>query len=712
MAVRTIYLHVGMPKTGTSALQMFLGTNREALEKDGFYYPNFTVRFPEVGANRNGHFLKYVQFRKDEPADYMQCVKELKEMISAHDKIILSEEALWGKQSKKNWWKSVKKWANELCVDLKIIVYLRRQEDLVESLWNQKIKGFQKQTESFSEFLHNKSYDYLPLDYEKALAEMSKYFGEENLIVRSYDFSRFVGGNIYGDFLDSIGLKLDNKYVTDENPTNISLPVDAVEIKRIINMNAVYAEMTGVNFYDQVIRDAYGGIKTGKKDKRTMFSDEELATIQNEYQQSNEAVAKQYLNRTDGQLFSERKAKEIYSANEEEMFSAAIKILAGGDLYLYQRIEELENEMQAIREKMTENYNNRFHKRVIRKIMSIFRRKEISAFLLGACLAGTVLLTACGGSGAAKTDGKTITNVSYDPTRELYAEYNEMFKNYYLEKTGEECEVVQSHGGSGGQARSVVEGADADVVTLALEHDITMIEDAGLIDTDWISEFDRDSSPYTSTIVFLVRKGNEKNIKDWDDLTKEGVEIIHPDPKSSGGACWNFLAAWNYADKKFSGNEEQIKSFMHDLYANVTVMDSGARGSTTTFVENGQGDVLVAWENEALQTVSEYPDEYEIISPSVSILAQPSVAIVDVNAKKNGTEELSKEYLDYLYSEDAQRLIGEMGYRPSDESVLAEFGEKFDLNMNLCTISDFGGWDAAYETYFTDGGVFDEIYGN
>ncbi len=326
------------------------------------------------------------------------------------------------------------------------------------------------------------------------------------------------------------------------------------------------------------------------------------------------------------------------------------------------------------------------------------------------------LLSGCNSS---KTDvavaqdnsGKvTITNVSYDPTRELYAAYNEMFKEHYLEENSTEVEIVQSHGGSGGQARSVVEGANADVVTLALAHDITLIEKSGLIEEGWIDEFDKSSSPYTSTIVFLVRSGNEKNINDWGDLINDGVEIINPDPKSSGGACWNFLAAWEYASEQLGGDEELIKDFMSKLYANVTVMDSGARGATTTFVENGQGDVLIAWENEALATVKEYPDDYEIVSPSVSILAQPSVAIVDENASKNGTNAVAGDYLEYLYTEEAQKLIGEYGYRPSNETVLQEFSDKFDLSMNLCTIDDFGGWDAAYEKFFNDGAIFDEIY--
>lgn len=339
--------------------------------------------------------------------------------------------------------------------------------------------------------------------------------------------------------------------------------------------------------------------------------------------------------------------------------------------------------------------------------------KSVISLILAATMLAAIV-TGCGSSNSGEDSDTTLklTNVSYDPTRELYEEYNQAFAAYYEEKYGQAVEIVQSHGGSGSQARSVVEGADADVVTLALAHDITLIEQVGLIEEGWISEFDKNSSPYTSTIVFLVRKGNEKDIQDWDDLVKEGVEVITPDPKSSGGACWNFLAAWHYADLQYNGDEEQIKAFEKALYNNVTVMDSGARGATTTFVENGQGDVLIAWENEAIATVTEYPDEYEIISPSVSILAEPSVAIVDDNADRNGTQELAKEYIEYLYSDEAQEIIAEKGYRPSNEEILAKYADKFDLSMELCTIDDFGGWDQAYEDFFKDGAIFDEIYTN
>lgn len=338
-------------------------------------------------------------------------------------------------------------------------------------------------------------------------------------------------------------------------------------------------------------------------------------------------------------------------------------------------------------------------------------KKKIMALGLVAMMA--LSLTACGGNsgeGGSAEGGTKITNVSYDPTRELYAEYNQAFIKHYKEETGKDVEVVQSHGGSGKQARSVVEGADADVVTLALEHDITLIEEAGMIKSGWLSEFPLDSSPYTSTIVLLVRKGNPKNLTDWDSLIQDGVEVITPDPKSSGGAMWNFLAAWQYIKEKSGNDEAQMKDFMAKLYGNVTVMDSGARGATTTFVENGQGDVLIAWENEAISTVKEYPDDYEIVTPSISILAQPSVAIVDENADKNGTQELCKAYLDYLYSDEAQEIIAKNGYRPSNQDILNKYGDTFDLNVKLCNIQDFGGWNQAYDDFFADGKIFDEIY--
>ena len=339
---------------------------------------------------------------------------------------------------------------------------------------------------------------------------------------------------------------------------------------------------------------------------------------------------------------------------------------------------------------------------ISKNIITFVKRKIIPVMLMCSLV---MTFSGCG----KEKDGLTITNVSYDPTREFYEAYNDIFKEYYQQKTGQQVNIIQSHGGSGSQARSVVEGCNADVVTLALEHDITLIENTGLINSGWKEEFDKDSAPYTSTIVFLVRKGNEKNIKDWNDLIKPDVEVITPDPKSSGGACWNFLAALSYAKEKYSDEASQ-QDFLRKLYGNVSVLDSGARGSTTTFVENGKGDVLIAWENEARATMKNYPDQYELVSPSVSILAQPSVAIVDDNVAMNKTEQLSSEYLSYLYSKDAQKLAAENGYRPSDEEVLKDYGNVFNLNMKLTNINDFGGWNEAYKAYFDDGALFDVIY--
>ncbi|MGN0642359.1 MAG: sulfate ABC transporter substrate-binding protein [Huintestinicola sp.] len=341
-------------------------------------------------------------------------------------------------------------------------------------------------------------------------------------------------------------------------------------------------------------------------------------------------------------------------------------------------------------------------------------KTKIISSVLALSVAASAFLTGCGAASAESdsSDTVTLTNVSYDPTRELYAAYNEIFAAHWKELTGQDVEITQSHGGSGKQALEVANGLEADVVTLALEYDVKAIQDAGLIEEGWVSEFDKDSSPYTSTIVFLVRKGNPKDIKDWDDLTKDGVGVITPNPKTSGGARWNYLAAWAYADNKFGGDEAQIKDFIKKLYSNVLVLDSGARGATTTFVENGQGDVLIAWENEAYLSMRDYPDDYEIITPSISILAQPSVAVVDEVVDKRGTREAATEYLSYLYSDEAQRIAGDNFYRPSNPDILKEYENVFDLNVNLITIDAFGGWDSAQSAHFADGGVFDQIYEN
>ncbi|MCC8105049.1 MAG: sulfate ABC transporter substrate-binding protein [Clostridiales bacterium] len=336
----------------------------------------------------------------------------------------------------------------------------------------------------------------------------------------------------------------------------------------------------------------------------------------------------------------------------------------------------------------------------------------------------TAVLLGVGSASAYASAAVEITNVSYDPTRELYAAYNELFQAYYLEETGEEVEITQSHGGSGKQALEVANGLEADVVTLALEGDVDTLVDAGLIEAGYTSEFDLDSSPYTSTIVFLVRSGNPQDIQDWDDLLKEGVGVITPNPKTSGGARWNYLAAWYYFELQ-GQSEEEIQESIKTLYENVLVLDSGARGATTTFTENGQGDVLIAWENEAFLALEEYPGEYEIVVPSVSILCQPTVAIVDEVVDERGTREVATEYLSYLYSDDAQRLEAENYYRPSNEEILAEYatedegntitelpedGKWINTNVELTDISHFGGWTEATETHFVDGGIFDSIY--
>jgi sulfate transport system substrate-binding protein len=305
----------------------------------------------------------------------------------------------------------------------------------------------------------------------------------------------------------------------------------------------------------------------------------------------------------------------------------------------------------------------------------------------------------------------SLLNVSYDPTRELYQEYNAAFAKHWKDKTGERVSLKASHGGSGKQARAVLDGLDADVVTLALAYDIDEIADAGLLAKDWQKKLPLNASPYTSTIVLLVRKGNPKGIKDWGDLTKPGVEVITPNPKTSGGARWNYLAAWAYAKNLKGGSDASAKEFVKKIYGNVKVLDSGARGATTTFVERGIGDVLIAWENEAYLSLKELgPDKFEIITPSVSILAEPPVAVVDKIVDKKGTRKVATEYLSYLYSPEGQEIAGKNYYRPTDKKVAAKFAKQF-ANVKLLTIDkEFGGWTNAQKTHFADGGVFDQIY--
>lgn len=304
-----------------------------------------------------------------------------------------------------------------------------------------------------------------------------------------------------------------------------------------------------------------------------------------------------------------------------------------------------------------------------------------------------------------------LLNVSYDPTRELYQDYNKAFAKHWKEESGQEVAIDQSHGGSGKQARAVIDGLEADVVTLALSADIDAIgEKAKLIGEDWQERLPYHSTPYTSTIVLLVRAGNPKHIKDWDDLVKPGVSVITPNPKTSGGARWNFLAAWGYALQKY-GDNGKARDFVAKLYKNVPVLDSGARGSTTTFVERGIGDVLISWENEAYLALNELgKGKFEIVNPSVSILAEPPVALVDKNAEKHGTSKVAAAYLEYLYSKEGQEIAAKNYYRPRDKKVLAEHSSSFP-KLNLFTINKvFGGWKRVQPAYFSDGGVFDQIY--
>jgi len=306
----------------------------------------------------------------------------------------------------------------------------------------------------------------------------------------------------------------------------------------------------------------------------------------------------------------------------------------------------------------------------------------------------------------------SLLNVSYDPTRELYQDFNVAFAKHWQAKTGDNVTIKQSHGGSGKQARSVIDGLPADVLTLALSYDIDEISAKGrLIPKDWQKRLPHNSSPYTSTIVFLVRKGNPKKIKDWDDIIKPGIAVITPNPKTSGGARWNYLAAWAYALKKNNNDETKAKEFVSKLFKNVPVLDTGARGSTTTFVERGIGDVLLAWENEAFLAQKELgPDKFEIVVPSLSVLAEPPVTIVDKVVDKRKTRAVAQAYLEYLYTEEGQEIAAQNYYRPTLESVAKKYESKFS-KVNLIKIDDvFGGWQKAQRTHFADGGTFDEIY--
>ncbi|MFC0214665.1 sulfate ABC transporter substrate-binding protein [Paenibacillus chartarius] len=333
---------------------------------------------------------------------------------------------------------------------------------------------------------------------------------------------------------------------------------------------------------------------------------------------------------------------------------------------------------------------------------------------LAACGSGDAAAPAAGGSAGSSAPAKKpieLLNVSYDPTRELYEAYNQAFAKYWKEKNNQEVTFQQSHGGSGKQARSVADGLEADVVTLALAYDIDSLVPSGLIPQDWQKRLETNSTPYTSTIVFLVRKGNPKGIKDWDDLVKPGVSVITPNPKSSGGARWNFAAAWAFALSKNNKDEAKAKEFVSQLYKNVAVLDSGARDSTNTFAQRGIGDVLIAWENEAHLSLKESPGKFEIVVPSLSILAEPPVSVVDKVVDKKGTREVAEAYLKYLYSDEGQELAAKNFYRPRNESIAKKYESQFPkLNLVKIDDPDFGGWTKVQDKFFKDGAIFDQIY--
>ncbi|MFZ4483015.1 MAG: sulfate ABC transporter substrate-binding protein [Chthoniobacterales bacterium] len=319
------------------------------------------------------------------------------------------------------------------------------------------------------------------------------------------------------------------------------------------------------------------------------------------------------------------------------------------------------------------------------------------------------VLLSLGFSAAVRAEIKLL-NVSYDPTREFYTEFNQAFARHWKEKTGQDIRVNQSHGGSGKQARAVIDGLEADVVTLALAWDIDAIAKAGLVSAAWRQRLPDNSAPYQSTLAFLVRKGNPKNIKDWDDLVRPDVQVITPNPKTGGVSRWNFLAAWGWALDHFKGDEARTREFVHKLYANVPVLDAGARGSSTTFIERGIGDVLINWENELLLALQEQGDEFEIVTPSLSILAEPVVAVVDANVDKKKTREVATAYLEYLYSDEGQNLAGKHFYRPSNPEILARYKSQYP-EVKLFTIDEvFGGWGPAMKKFFDDGAIFDQIY--
>ena len=730
--MKTLYLHIGTPKTATSSIQTFLSQNRKLLQEKNYCFPKQQHRFPYVGTGRNAHFMIDIQYHEDGSRNREREAEMLREgmdfvndCMKQYDNVILSEESIFraAVYTRQEVFPYLKKEADEHGYQVKIIVYLRRQDKFLISDWNQRVKQVKTSyTLTIDEHRKQTQKKYnLVLDYAKRLDKIAEVFGRENIIVRRFEPASWVNNSIIDDFMHCIGLEMTEEFRLPEFMVNPGLSENNAEIKRIINGCPVITKEENI-YLNRLLRELAPASQ--EANPCSMFSPEDIRELLQKYEEGNARVAKEYIG--DGApMFSDEIADlPRWNRDNPRMLEDVIHFFSAVTVDLHRENESLRQELAQLTERINTEHRRltEFRGKVNHPIRTLFNRFRKKAGGIAAALTAALLLTSCGQPGSGGS--ATITNVSYDPTREFYAAYNELFKDHWLEKSGQEVTIIQSHGGSGKQALEVANGLPADVVTLALESDVDAVKDAGLIDEGYTGEFPGASSPYTSCIVFLVRSGNPKNILDWDDLLKDDVGIITPNPKTSGGARWNYLAAWYYFEKQ-GLDEAAVTANMKTIFEHVLVLDSGARGSTTSFVENGQGDVLLAWENEAFLSLEQHPGDYEIVVPSVSILCQPTVAVVDRNAEKNGTAEICTEYLNYLYSDEAQRLEASMYYRPSSEAITEEFvyeGSGSTItelpedhrwlisDIDLADISHFGGWDAATEKHFSSGGIFDSIF--